>query len=199
MALAGWVRWWRLAAVCLAMFVALGTSLGVAYAQGSVRDDCETLRSAEARCECRHGVRALLAEQYSQFPRRDYNVVSFDARADYQLANYDRWRMEEWNQMCARLDLVSTTKGLVRGLALALTGIAAISFVWSIVQYMQESVAGGQVVQARNNAIRIIVGLIIFGSTWLIYESLLVALFGTSQFSPGSFAGVGGLFYIVGN
>ena len=62
----------------------------------------------------------------------------------------------------------------------------------------QESVAGGQVVQARNNAIRIVVGLMIFGSAWLIYESLLVALFGTSQFSPGSFAGVGGLIYIMG-
>ena len=64
---------------------------------------------------------------------------------------------------------------------------------------LRESVTGGQVVQARNNGVRIVVGLIIFGSTWLIYESLLVALFGTSQFSPGSFAGVGGLVYIVGD
>lgn len=163
----------------------------------TVLEDCRNLASWEDRCECRHCIRSLLLEQYSRFTLKPGMSHSIDERRmNYDLESYDRWRMEEYDQMCSRLDLLDTTRGLVRGLALALTGIAAISFVWSIVQYMQESLVGGRVAQARDNSFRIIVGLIIFGSAWLIYESLLVAFFGTSDFSPGSFAGVGGLFYV---
>ena len=164
----------------------------------TVLESCGDLPEWEQRCECRYCIRASLMEQYTKFPLKPGKSHSIDEyRVNYDLKAYDRWRLEEYDQMCARLDLLDATRGIVRGLALSLTGIAAVSFVWSVVQYMQESVVGGQVAQARNNSFRIVIGLVIFGSAWLIYESVLVALFGTSDFSPGSFAGVGGLFYIV--
>lgn len=163
----------------------------------TVLEDCASLTSWEARCECRHCIRSLMVAQYFDFPLKPGRSHDIDDRmSNYDVPRYDRWRMETQHGMCSRLDLLDATKGIVRGLALALTGIAGISFVWAVVQYMQESVVGGQVVQARSNIFRIVVGLMIFGSAWLIYESLIVALFGTSDFSPGSYAGVGGLFYV---
>ena len=49
-------------------------------------------------------------------------------------------------------------------------------------------------VEARNNLFRTLIGLIIFGFTWVIYESLTIGLFGVQQFTAGSFVGLTGHF-----
>ena len=90
--------------------------------------------------------------------------------------------------------MVAAAKGITRGLAMSVTGLVGISFVWSVVQLMQESVTGGRVVEARNNLFRTLVGLIIFGFSWAIYESFTISLFGTGQFTAGSFVGLTGSF-----
>lgn len=59
---------------------------------------------------------------------------------------------------------------------------------------MQESVTGGRVVEAKNNVVRTLVGLIFFGSSWIIYEALIIGLYGVQQFTAGSFVGLTGHF-----
>ena len=92
------------------------------------------------------------------------------------------------------MDLIESAQGITRLLAGSLTGLVGISFVWTVVQLMQESVTGGRVVEARNNLFRTLVGLMFFGGAWLIYEVLTVGLFGAYQFTAGSFVGLTGTF-----
>ena len=94
----------------------------------------------------------------------------------------------------ARMDLLDVSQGITRLLAGSVTGLVGISFVWTVVQLMQESVSGGRVVEARNNLLRTLVGMIFFGFAWVIYESLSVGLFGGYQFTAGSFVGLTGAF-----
>ena len=171
--------------------------------KGGGSGDRDFVLDKPSRCECRYHIHERMLEQYSKFPLRPgksptWEKGDYKGRNDYKLDDYDLWRMEEWQHMCSRLDLINATRHVTRGLALALTGLVGISFVWSIVHFMQESVAGGQVVQARNKIFRVAVGFLVFGGAWVIYETLLVSLFGTSSFTPGSFSGVGGLVYFDG-
>ena len=105
---------------------------------------------------------------------------------------YTEWRVEDAKEVCARMDLLDSVRGAIRLLATSLVGLAGISFVWCMIQLMQETASGGNVTGARNNAIRAIMGMVIFGSAWIIYEALTVSFFGTSSFTAGSFTGIGG-------
>ena len=48
--------------------------------------------------------------------------------------------------------------------------------------------------EANNNLFRTLVGLIIFGFSCVICESLAIGLFGVQQFTAGSFVGLAGYF-----
>lgn len=43
-----------------------------------------------------------------------------------------------------------------------------------------------------NNLFRTLIGLVFFGFSWVIYESLTIGLFGVQQFTARSFVGLTG-------
>ena len=157
---------------------------------------CDYTEGWEERCECLYHVGDLIDEQLrvaSPDPTNPY-----ESRKALQRDSDNRpvawWRVESESEACARLDLFAAARGITRFLAGSVTGLVGISFVWSVVQMMQESVSGGRVVEARNNLFRTLVGLMFFGFSWIIYESITVGLFGVKQFTAGSFVGLTGHF-----
>ena len=179
-----------LAAVWVAMpAVALG------YHDQGGRRACDAASDWENKCECRYHVSELVGQQLidaSPDPSNPYEDRGEIKDDDERRVAW--WRVESLKEACARMDLIDSAKGIIRLLAGSLTGIVGISFVWAVVQLMQESVTGGRVVEARNNLFRSLVGLVFFGFTWVIYESLTVGLFGAHQFTAGSFVGLTGTF-----
>ena len=175
---------------------------------------CDRYDNTKDRCDCMYHVDVLIRQQLTQaspdpgspqavgdFIRTGSTgsgYTGYEDRGDIKDDDDERpvawWRVESWQEACARLDLVSAAKGITRFLAGAVTGLVGISFVWSVVQMMQESVSGGRVVEARNNLFRTLVGLMFFGFSWVIYEAVTVGLFGVPQFTAGSFVGLTGYF-----
>ena len=157
---------------------------------------CDYTEGWKERCECLYHVGDLVDEQLrvaSPDPSNPYT-----SRREIKLDSDNRpvawWRVESEAEACARLDLFASARGITRFLAGSVTGLVGISFVWCVVQMMQESVSGGRVVEARNNLFRTLVGLMFFGFSWIIYESITVGLFGVKQFTAGSFVGLTGHF-----
>ena len=167
---------------------------------------CDRYEDKKDRCECMYHVTDLVEQQLvevSPNPGLDYYDDDDPAYTGYKDRDEikdddDRavawWRVESWQEACARLDMMSAARGITRFLASSVTGLVGISFVWSVVQLMQESISGGRVVEARNNLFRSLIGLAFFGSSWIIYESVTIGLFGVQHFTAGSFVGLTGHF-----
>ena len=165
--------------------------------------ECDLTDGWEDRCECMYHAKELVRQQLiaaspDPGPGPAY-LSAYKSRDDIKsntagTASVAWWRVESVEETCARMDMMEATRGITRFLAGSVTGLVGMSFVWCVVQLMQESVSGGRVVEARNNLFRTLVGLMIFGFTWVIYESFTVGLFGVKQFTAGSFVGLTGHF-----
>ena len=197
--------WRRLAAALAAPALAVGLLWLLAPAVALANHDpdpnapdCAEYNGKD-RCECLYHVDSLIDQQLVDASPDPANP--YPDRWMMRYLDRDRpvawWRVERWQEACARLDLMAATRGITRILASSLTGLVGISFVWSVVKMTQESVSGGRVVETRNDMIRLLVGLIVFGSTWLIYESFTIGLFGTQSFTAGSFVGLTGQFGVA--
>ena len=158
-------------------------------------DICDRYEDSDLRCECMYHISDVIKQQLiNASPDADNVYESRDDIKDDDSRPVAWWRVESEKEACVRLDLMTSAKGITRFLAGSVTGLVGISFVWCVVQLMHESVSGGRVVEARSNLFRTLVGLIIFGFTWVIYESFTVGLFGVQQFTAGSFVGLTGHF-----
>ena len=177
-----------------ALWVAI-PAVALGYHDQGGRRACDAASDWENRCECRYHVSELIEQQLidaSPDPLNPYE--DRDEIKDDDERPVAWWRVESVKEACARMDLLDSAQGITRLLAGSVTSIVGISFVWTVVQLMQESVSGGRVVEARNNLFRTLVGMVFFGFTWVIYESLTVGLFGAHQFTAGSFVGLTGTF-----
>lgn len=100
-------------------------------------------------------------------------------------------RTEKWKEACAR----RYVKHNFRVFWMVGTGIAgaltAISLAWAGFVYMQESASGGDVSQVRNLIVRSLAGFVFAGMAWVVWQGILVTLFGTSEFTYSSFLGFG--------
>ena len=167
-------------------------------------------RGWKQQCNCKYHYRQIIDEQLRAVSPDPTNLVG--SRLELRATQFGQnlasmmplvsfqgehrlrwWRVESGKEVCARLDLAASARGATRVLAAGLTGLVGISFVWSVVQMMQESVTAGNPGQARNNMMRALVGLIIFGTVWVIYESVMVSFFGVQEFTAGSFVGLAGV------
>ena len=156
---------------------------------------CEASKDWESKCECKFHVSEIMQQQlFDASPDQTNPYEDRDEIEDDDDRPVAWWRVESMKEACARMDLLESARGITRMLAGSVTGLVGISFVWTVVQLMQESVSGGRVVEARNNLFRTLMGMIFFGFAWVIYEALTVGLFGAYQFTAGSFVGLTGTF-----
>ena len=107
-------------------------------------EECYQYDDWEHYCECMHHVSDLIKQQLviaSPDPAAPYSSRKALKKDDNRRVAW--WRVENEEEACARLDLMASARGITRLLAGSVTGLMGMSFVWCVVQMMQESVNGG--------------------------------------------------------
>ena len=94
----------------------------------------------------------------------------FDEDGKWIAGNLQFIQSDSYGEHCSLAYVREDMRRLWRFVASVSALMAAMSFAWAGVMYMQDSASGGDVSKSRGVVIRVVVGLILVGSAYIVWE-----------------------------
>ena len=94
------------------------------------------------------------------------------ANGKWEGGNLERALTDRYGQHCTLSYVREDLRRLWYFLAAVAGLLAAMSFAWAGVMYMQDSASGNDISRSRAVMVRVVLGMVIIGSSFLVWESV---------------------------